>query len=214
MSREVRATSAVVHLRWATPGLGLGVNDTHPFVVGDEAMAHNGAIAPRERLGALLVDGTTPGPVGTTDSEHFFRGVLGDLPAVDDDLVAAVERTSSRGAAAGLRAASLNAMFLRPDGLHVMNWHDPTDVPEIAVRSNADDPAKPPYFDLRHRAAAGLDVFVSSGFVADASTWRLLPPASMTHVSAPGNVVTRVLRPQRAIVSEATGYIAQGTAVG
>ncbi len=199
MSQEVRATTAIVHLRWATPGFGLGLVNTHPFVVGDEAMAHNGAVAPRDRLGALLTDGAPHSPAGTTDSEHFFHGVLGELPASGGDLITAVERTSSRGAKAGLSAASLNAMFLRPDGLHVMNWHDPASVPEAAARSNAADPTNPPYFDLRHRAVPGLDVVVSSGFVPDAFNWELLPPASITHLPAPGHAVVRPLHPERAL---------------
>ncbi|HEV7192952.1 MAG TPA: class II glutamine amidotransferase [Jatrophihabitantaceae bacterium] len=203
MALEVRATTAIVHLRWATPGFGLGLVNTHPFVVGDEAMAHNGAMGPREGLGALLTDDAPHRPGGTTDSEHFFHGVLGELPASGGDLVTAVERTSARGADAGLRAASLNAMFLRPDGLHVLNWHDPANVPEAAVRSNADDPANPPYFDLRHRAGPGLDVVVSSGFVPDASSWDLLSPASITHFAAPGPAVVRPLRPERALCTVA-----------
>lgn len=199
MTDAVRATAAIVHLRWATPGFGLGLANTHPFVVGDEAMAHNGAIGPGDRLGALLDGAAAHRPRGTTDSEHFFHGVLGDLPGADDDLVTAVERTSTRGAAAGLEAASLNAMFLRPDGLHVMNWHDPANIPEAAARSNADDPTNPPYFDLRHRGTAGLDVVVSSGFVADASGWGLLPPATITYLAAPGRSTVRALRPERAL---------------
>jgi predicted glutamine amidotransferase len=192
----LRSTAAIVHLRWATPGLGRNLADTHPFTAGAYVMAHNGAIGPVDRLDALLVTEAIERPQGTTDSEHLLYGVTASLADNDNDLVAALESTSARGADAGLRAASLNSMFLGPDGLHVVNWHDPSGVPEAAARSNADDPSNPPYFDLRHRGTRGLDVVVSSGFVPDASSWTLLAPASVTHISAPGHSATRRLQPE------------------
>jgi len=196
MAHQVRVRAALVHLRWATPGFGHELADTHPFVLGDYAMAHNGAIDPSGGIGALLVDGAASRPGGSTDSEHLLYGVIASLPAANGDLVTALERTSTRGAAAGLHAASLNSMFLAPDGLHVVNWHDPSRVPEAAARSNAADPANPPYFDLRYRSEPGLDVVVSSGFVPDASSWTLLSPASVTHIAAPGRARSRDLAPE------------------
>ena len=195
MAHELRASSAIVHLRWATPGFGHQLADTHPFVLGDLAMAHNGAIGPSADIAALLVPGAPTRPGGSTDSEHLLHGVHATLPDTGGDLVRALERTTSRGAAAGLHAASLNSMFLGPDGLHVVNWHDPSRVPEAAAHSNADDPANPPYFDLRHRSAPGVEVVVSSGFVREAATWTLLDPASVTHITAPGHVRGRDLAP-------------------
>lgn len=196
MAHQTRATAAIVHLRWATPGFGHGLANTHPFLAGDYAMAHNGSIGPSERIGKLLVDGAAERPSGSTDSEHFLHGVVASLSETGHDLVAALERTSTRGAGGGLHAASLNSMFLGPDGLHVLNWHDPSSVPKKAARSNANDPDNPPYFDLRHRAVQGLDVVVSSGFVPDASTWSLMPPASVTHFPTPGRSTIRRLAPE------------------
>jgi predicted glutamine amidotransferase len=37
-----------VHLRWATGGLDVNPHNTHPFVDGDYAFAHNGHVAPIE----------------------------------------------------------------------------------------------------------------------------------------------------------------------
>lgn len=197
MAHSIRAAHAIVHLRWATPGLGHELADTHPFLSDDYAMAHNGAIHPTADLGALLAHGPADDqPRGSTDSEHLFHGVLASLSAADGDLVTAMERTTTRGACAGLHAASLNSMFLTQDGLHVVNWHDASAVPDAAAQSNADDPSNPPYFDLRHRSEPGLDVVVSSGFVPDASTWALLPPASITHIAGAAQARSRDLEPE------------------
>lgn len=197
MSTDIATTAAIVHLRWATPGLGHSLADTHPFRCGDYAMAHNGAMDPVDRIDALLLPGASHRPRGTTDSERLLHGVTADLDAGAPDLVAALERTSTRAVRGGLHAASLNAMFLGPDGLHVLNWHDPARVPEAARRSNADDPSNPPYFDLRHRSQTGLDVVVSTGFTS--GPFDLLPAASLTHIPGPGQASTRALRPELAL---------------
>ena len=44
----------LVHLRWATPGLGIGHPNSHPFRFGPYTFAHNGAIHPQDRLGEML----------------------------------------------------------------------------------------------------------------------------------------------------------------
>jgi len=44
----------LVHLRWATPGLGIGYHNSHPFRYGPYTLAHNGAIHPQDRLGEML----------------------------------------------------------------------------------------------------------------------------------------------------------------
>src|SRR5262249_28280443 len=41
----------MVHLRWATPGLGLSRQNCHPFRYGRYTLAHNGAIHPQSKLG-------------------------------------------------------------------------------------------------------------------------------------------------------------------
>ena len=44
----------LVHLRWATPGLGIGHPNSHPFRFGPYTFAHNGAIHPQDQLGEML----------------------------------------------------------------------------------------------------------------------------------------------------------------
>ena len=44
----------LLHLRWATPGLGIGDPNSHPFRFGPYTFAHNGAIHPQDQLGEML----------------------------------------------------------------------------------------------------------------------------------------------------------------
>ena len=57
----------LVHLRWATPGLGIGYDNSHPFRYGPYAFAHNGAIHPQDRLGEMLPAEWERRRAGTTE---------------------------------------------------------------------------------------------------------------------------------------------------
>ncbi len=199
VAHEIATTAGLVHLRWATPGFGWGLANTHPFVRENWAMMHNGAIGPAALVSGLR--GRTPEhgapaedrqPLGSTDSESFFLAVLDEFAVTDQVISAggsalaqAVARISDRAVRAGLSASSLNSMFLGPSGVHVLNWHDATQVPDIML-STPDDPAPPPYYDLCHLQTAGLHVVVSSGFVEDLDRWTPLPNESVLSIDFAG----------------------------
>lgn len=48
------ARASVVHLRWATNGLAVRRENSHPFAADGVAMAHNGSIKPMAALDGLL----------------------------------------------------------------------------------------------------------------------------------------------------------------
>lgn len=204
---DIPSRLGLFHLRWATPGLARNRANTHPFVDGDRAMIHNGAIQPIDRLPMLRRQGSKRQPIGTTDSERLFLAVLDELrPAgagtTGEQLAAAIETISDRAVTAGLTAASLNSIFVGPRGMAVLNWHDPAKVPSI----DADDPSSPPYYDLRHLHGAGLDVIASSGFVSDPQTWSLLPNACLLSIGfdkAPQELSIRPAKPLCPIPAEA-----------
>jgi predicted glutamine amidotransferase len=207
----VAANVALVHLRWATPGFDHTLADTHPFVRDGWAMIHNGAVGPPDRVDQMLAPGTRLRPAGTTDSERLFLAVLdvvgpngvegigAGAEPLGDDLATAVELISDRAVGAGLHASSLNSMFLGPRGLHVLNWHDITKAPSIAV-SDPDDPTAPPYYDLRHRHDDDLDVVASSGFVSDPTAWARLPNASLLSVGFDGAHSCHDISPHQALL--------------
>ena len=96
---SLSTTAAVVHLRLGTPGFDRLLTDTHPFSDGEWALAHNGAVAPAERVDALLT-GRSGTPQGTTDSERWFLALRHEYARLDRTEPAAADPASSGTAAA------------------------------------------------------------------------------------------------------------------
>lgn len=104
------ARASLVHLRWATNGLAVRPENSHPFGADGLAMAHNGSIKPIAALDQLLDPSMVAALQGTTDSERYFALIRQHRPTAPD-LAEAVRR-----AVAQLRGiypdASLNALVL------------------------------------------------------------------------------------------------------
>jgi|tagenome__1003787_1003787.scaffolds.fasta_scaffold20519959_2 predicted glutamine amidotransferase len=152
---EVPAHVAVVHLRGATPGLTFELENCHPFVCDRAAFAQNGALYPQERLPELLPPELEATVEGSTDSERLFRLLHArsleggrPFPQVVRDTLAEVLQTYT--------SPVLNAMYLAPDALYVINAHNPTSVPY------AGDPAD--MFAIRYRITDECVIVASSGF--------------------------------------------------
>lgn len=165
----------LVHLRWATPGLPVAAQNTHPFRYGDYVLAHNGAIHPQDRLGQMLPPNWEQRLTGTTDSERYFMQVM-RLAEREGDLTTAID-----AAVADIRARfepnSLNAILLSPDRMYAIAWHDPARIPAEQLRlrgydDRPDDIAS--YFDLAYRATDDAVVVASSGWPMPG--WTALRP--------------------------------------
>jgi predicted glutamine amidotransferase len=155
-----RADMGLVHLRWATLGLGVGPDNTHPFTDGRMAFAHNGSIRPPAELDRFLSDRSQRRRQGTTDSERYFLAVaelLREGAAPEEAL-----RTTADRIAASMDFTSLNCLLLTPEKLYALCRYDP------AGRWEDDDPS---YYDLRYRVSADAVVVGSSGWGSD---WREL----------------------------------------
>jgi predicted glutamine amidotransferase len=165
---HIASTGAILHLRWATPGIPVQPGNTHPFVHGANAFAHNGSIWTRDGLLDLLDE--VPPLQGDTDSELY--------------LLALLQRVRAQGFDAGLRAtitditaeltpSSLNALLLGDGQLTALccNIGD-AGCPAVAA---PDAPAEdlPGYYDLRYRQLDGATVVASSGWADDAPWQRL-----------------------------------------
>lgn len=175
----IETPAAIVHLRWASPGLPVVPANTHPFVRGRTAFAHNGRILPFDRLSGLLPAGWSDRLQGTTDSEHYYLAVLAEAERSGGDLSTALATVVGR-LAAGYTASSLNAMLLTPEKLYVVDCHDPDLRPILgqgrpttvdgqieAVEEEA------LYFGLRYRRTDDAVVVASSGFAQpEGGGWR------------------------------------------
>lgn len=187
------ALAGMVHLRWATNGLAVAPENSHPFLVDGIAMAHNGSIKPAGPLDKLLDPDIAASLRGTTDSERYF-GIIREHRRRAPDLAEAVRR-----AVAQLRPlypeASLNALVLGEGQLIAVHAHAHSRLPQEDVDeiTAADLPTEhlEDYFALRWaRTAVGTLAVGSTGF-GDLD-WQPLPPESVTAISMTDLAMTSV----------------------
>jgi predicted glutamine amidotransferase len=168
--------ACLVHLRLGTPGYGHGRLSTHPFVEGDWAFGHNGAIMPPPAIDEILDPASRRTPHGPTDSERYFVGLRDAMDQHDGSVTEAMGDLVARIDAAGLDASSLNALLLGPDAVHVISRHDPAwqvrDIPVWPAELAASAPA---YFPMSYRADTTSVTAVSSGIVDPSDAWRPIP---------------------------------------
>jgi predicted glutamine amidotransferase len=170
----------LVHLRWATPGLGIGYHNSHPFRYGPYAFAHNGAIHPQDRLGEMLPADWEARLGGTTDSERYLLHLMWRLQARGGDMIGAVADTIA-SIATRYAVNSLNAVLLAPAKLYVIAWHDPARIPvdELRRRGVAAEECGG-YFHIAYRATPDAVVAASSGWPQPG--WTPLPNGTVLTV--------------------------------
>jgi predicted glutamine amidotransferase len=175
------AVAGLLHLRWATLGLQVSPENTHPFLADGVAFAHNGSI-PADAFTDLLEPAYRAGLRGTTDSERYFA-LVRQFRATDGNLSGAVRRAVT---ALALRAprASLNALLLDATSLIAVHASahstlHPDDT-ELCRAANLPQDHLDDYFALRiRRTAEGVQIG-STGF--GQVGWTPLPPDSVTTV--------------------------------
>jgi predicted glutamine amidotransferase len=159
-AREHASDLGMAHLRWATMGLSVGIENTHPFTDGHVAFAHNGSVFAPASLDRLVSPQVSRLRRGTTDSERYFLAVASRM--ADGGTAREALRATVDEIAATASFTSLNCLLMTPDEL-------------IAVcRYDASGPLEdedPEYYTLRYRVADGSVVVSSSGW---GSGWREL----------------------------------------
>jgi predicted glutamine amidotransferase len=165
LTREPLGDLGLVHLRWATPGLGINEQNSHPFRYGGYAFAHNGAIHPQDRLPEMLPTQWEGRLGGTTDSERYFLLVLSRLASHGGDMVSAIADAVA-DIDARFEPNSLNAILLSPDKLYAVSWYHRDRVPEAKLRARGYDREEDiaSYFDLAYRVTDSAVLVASSGW--------------------------------------------------
>jgi predicted glutamine amidotransferase len=148
------ADLGIVHLRWATLGLHVAPENTHPFTDSTIAFAHNGSIRPPASLDPLISDDLEVLRVGDTDSERYFLTMLAEARRANpvEGLTATVRRIA---ASRELEFSSLNAMIATPDELIAVCLYDP-----IAQEKEEE----PDYYNMRYRVTPDAVVVSSTGW--------------------------------------------------
>jgi predicted glutamine amidotransferase len=177
LARTPLGPAGIVHLRWASPGLPVRPENTHPFVAGERALAHNGHIAPIGRLDGLLDRHSRDALRGDTDSERYFRFVLQCIAEAGDD-----ELGLARAVAILMEEfphASLNALLLTTSQLFAVHVNSRAAVPAalhglglaaelVPARHNDDE-----YFAMDYRRTPSGVQVISSGI--DPDGWTPIP---------------------------------------
>jgi predicted glutamine amidotransferase len=194
LARQQLGRAGILHLRWATPGLRVTPQNTHPFVHKGYAFAHNGHIAPIDRLEGLLTRDSREALRGDTDSERYFRFVMQCIAERGDD----AEGLSHSLAVlvSEFPDASLNALMLTPThlvGVHI-NSHAPA--PVAGLRDLFDSDEEIPhrhtddYFAMDFRLTPDAVHVISSGI--DPEGWTPVPEDTAAMVDLTSLELTRL----------------------
>lgn len=178
LARQRLSRAGIVHLRWATPGLAVTPRNTHPFLADGHAFAHNGNIAPIERLEELLTPESRAELQGDTDSERYFRFVMQCI-AEQGDATQGV--TQALAVLVGeFPNASLNALMLTPTHLFGVHINSRASAPVAGLHALFDSPDGVPhrhtddeYFAMDFRVTPDAVHVISSGI--DPEGWTPVP---------------------------------------
>jgi glutamine amidotransferase len=178
------ARAAMVHLRWATLGLQIEADNTHPFLHDGISFEHNGSLKPIERMRSLLSEDSLARMQGMTDSEMYFA-LIREHSAHSDSLPEATV-AAARQIRANFPASSLNAMLLSPRHLIVVHSSaksvlDAEDLVEAAQFDLPDEHADD-YFALRWRRKKDGTVVVASSGLSEPD-WEPIPAETVMVVS-------------------------------
>lgn len=194
LTRTPLGAAGLVHLRWATGGLPVVPENTHPFTDGQYAFAHNGKIKPIARLAELLTPESRAKLRGATDSERYFRFVMQCI-------------TESGSEASGVTRAlhtmmkefphaSLNALMLTPTTLIAIHINSQAASPPRALSALYDSfEDMPPrhateYYAMDYRITPDAVHVISSGL--DEPGWTHVPPDSAAMIDLDTHEVTRL----------------------
>ncbi|MEI6867438.1 MAG: class II glutamine amidotransferase [Actinomycetes bacterium] len=160
-AKSLKSDGALLHFRWATAGLEVVEENTHPFSYKDLSFIHNGGIMPKETLDPFIDVDLFGELRGGTDSERYFYLLLSRVRTAG--LVAGV-LDGVRQIRENCTFSSLNAMLLTPKYYLVISEHNNAKIP-------GDFP--PDYYELAYRADDRGVLVASSGW--DQHEWKELP---------------------------------------
>lgn len=152
---------ALLHLRWATAGLPVSENNTHPFAYEDISFIHNGATYPPAALESVIEPNLIPLIQGDTDSERYFYFVLTKIKELG--FVQGCKEAANY-IRKNLDYSSINAMIMNEKQWVIICEHHPERSPEWAP----DD-----YYELKYKADAQGVLVASTGW--NQPGWKVLP---------------------------------------
>ncbi len=165
------SSAGIVHLRWATTGFPVNLDNTHPFEDGEWHFAHNGAITNSEKLHAHLSPIRRAALRGTTDSEVYFQLIMDRLDAHGDIVRAVREAIATVREVCGL--GSLNCLLLGDGRMLAVQAIDATPAPTTSLIESVGGVENLPeghddhYYQLRMRVDDHAVIVASTGLGED-----------------------------------------------
>jgi predicted glutamine amidotransferase len=77
--KNLETTGALFHLRLASKGITINIDNNHPFTYGTTTFMHNGTIRPSNTAEQFISEKYRELITGTTDSERFFYALLSQI---------------------------------------------------------------------------------------------------------------------------------------
>ena len=195
LSEEELGCCGLVHLRWATGGLPVSPQNTHPFTDAGYAFAHNGHISPIDHLEAQLSQQSRMKLIGDTDSERYFRLIMQCIDEADGDEAQGVTR-ALEVLVREFPNSSLNALLLTPRKLFAIHINSRVDSPVESLRELYEsDEAMPAshateYYAMDYRVAEDAVHVISSG--VDADGWTRIPEDAAVMIDLATREVSRL----------------------
>jgi len=146
------ADGALLHLRWATKGIPISENNTHPFFYGDYSFIHNGSIFPPDVIAPFIDPKFNSLIEGESDSERYFYLVMTEVEKLG--LVAGVKSALAIIKEHG-DTTSLNCMLMNRDYFLTVSEHNTARKPDWAP----DD-----YYEIKYLPTPQGVLFASSGW--------------------------------------------------
>ena len=149
MGQTLETNGALLHLRQASKGITVDINNNHPFTHGTITFMHNGTIRPGDTAEQFIADKYKSLIQGTTDSERYFYALISMVDELG--LVEGVRKTVNL-----IRAiadySSLNIMVQTPDTLIAVCEFNP----DVKTEWSSED-----HYELRFKKE-GNDVSIDS----------------------------------------------------
>jgi predicted glutamine amidotransferase len=188
-SRDLRGTTFVAHVRYASTGAHTVAN-THPFVQDGRLFAHNGVVQGLAELDRRLADLGAAGLVaGETDSERVFALITAETARRGGDLAGGI------AAAIGwiceqLPIYALNLVLTTASDLWALRYPATHELYVLARPPGGAGGARgldatSSRIHARSEHLAGLQsVIIASEQMDDDPGWRLLDPGELLHVDS------------------------------